>query len=114
MFEALDLQDALQTKYTGGTVLHMFVGEKKPYMVGYVNQFDAIYWYKLFGVKNHPFHYLPIDFASIMFSAGINPEENFALAKQLEIDPAKYRHHNALDDARMLRETYLKFFKIET
>lgn len=27
-FEALDLQDELQTKYTGGTVLHIFVGEK--------------------------------------------------------------------------------------
>jgi ribonucleoside-triphosphate reductase len=28
IFEALDLQDELQTKYTGGTVLHGFIGEK--------------------------------------------------------------------------------------
>jgi len=28
IFEALDLQDDLQTKYTGGTVLHLFVGEE--------------------------------------------------------------------------------------
>lgn len=28
VFEALDLQDDLQTKYTGGTVLHVFLGEK--------------------------------------------------------------------------------------
>lgn len=28
IFEALDLQDKLQTKYTGGTVLHGFLGEK--------------------------------------------------------------------------------------
>ncbi len=28
IFEALDLQDDLQTKYTGGTVLHGFLGEK--------------------------------------------------------------------------------------
>ncbi len=28
IFEALDLQDELQTKYTGGTVLHGFLGEK--------------------------------------------------------------------------------------
>lgn len=27
IFEVLDLQDELQTKYTGGTVLHMFMGE---------------------------------------------------------------------------------------
>jgi anaerobic ribonucleoside-triphosphate reductase len=30
IFEALDLQDALQTKYTGGTVLHGFIGERMP------------------------------------------------------------------------------------
>ncbi|MFH0987360.1 MAG: ribonucleoside triphosphate reductase [Patescibacteria group bacterium] len=28
VFEALDLQDDLQTKYTGGTVLHLFLGER--------------------------------------------------------------------------------------
>ena len=28
LFEALDLQDDLQTKYTGGTVLHGFIGER--------------------------------------------------------------------------------------
>jgi ribonucleoside-triphosphate reductase len=28
IFEALDLQDDLQTKYTGGTVLHGFLGER--------------------------------------------------------------------------------------
>ena len=30
VFEALDLQDALQSKYTGGTVLHIFLGEEEP------------------------------------------------------------------------------------
>ncbi len=35
LFEALDLQDDLQTRYTGGTVLHTFIGEeiKDPEMV---------------------------------------------------------------------------------
>ena len=28
LFEVLDHQDSLQTKYTGGTVLHGFIGEK--------------------------------------------------------------------------------------
>ncbi|HOM28513.1 MAG TPA: ribonucleoside triphosphate reductase [Deltaproteobacteria bacterium] len=28
IFEALDLQDEIQTKYTGGTVLHIFAGER--------------------------------------------------------------------------------------
>ena len=30
VFEALDLQDSLQSKYTGGTVLHIFLGENNP------------------------------------------------------------------------------------
>jgi len=30
VFEALDLQDSLQSKYTGGTVLHIFIGEYEP------------------------------------------------------------------------------------
>ncbi|MBU0635598.1 hypothetical protein KKE06_01075 [Candidatus Micrarchaeota archaeon] len=30
VFDALDRQDPLQVKYTGGTVLHTFIGEKKP------------------------------------------------------------------------------------
>lgn len=30
VFEALDIQDDLQTKYTGGTVLHFFLGEALP------------------------------------------------------------------------------------
>jgi len=30
IFEALDLQDEFQTKYTGGTVVHIFLGEKMP------------------------------------------------------------------------------------
>ncbi len=30
LFEALELQDPLQTKYTGGTVLHAFLGERLP------------------------------------------------------------------------------------
>jgi ribonucleoside-triphosphate reductase len=28
IFEVLDLQDEMQTKYTGGTVVHLFIGEK--------------------------------------------------------------------------------------
>ena len=30
VFEALELQDSLQSKYTGGTVLHVFLGEEEP------------------------------------------------------------------------------------
>ncbi len=38
VFEALDLQDEIQTKYTGGTVLHLFAGEK----IGDANSVKAL------------------------------------------------------------------------
>jgi len=34
IFEALDLQDDFQCKYTGGTVLHVFLGERMPSVEG--------------------------------------------------------------------------------
>ncbi len=90
-----------------------FVGSEKPYLVAYVNQYDTIYTYKLFGKEEKPFFWLPIDFASILFGLGIDPEtysvedkENFF--KEIGIDASKYREHNSLDDARLLREVYMK------
>ena len=91
-----------------------FIDDTEPYMVGYVNQFDAIYWYKLFGIENNPCHWIPIDFASILFALGINPErynweDKDNLYKEIGIDHSKYKKHHALDDAKLLREVYLKF-----
>ena len=90
-----------------------FVGDKKPYMLAYVNQFDAIYIYKLFGTGHDPFNWIPIDFASILFATGIDPEEfdknKNKFCERFGIDFSKYREHHALDDARLLREIYLKF-----
>jgi len=93
-----------------------FVGNKKPYMVAYVNQFDAIYLYKLFGTENCPFYWIPIDFASMLFTVGISPgaynygdKHNFF--KELGIDYTKYKEHHALDDAKLLRQVYLKFME---
>jgi len=90
-----------------------FVGSTTPYLVSYVNQFDAIYWYKLFGVDNHPAYWIPIDFASILFGLGINPRfsDNQDFLSGLGVDTTKYKKHNALEDAKLLREIYLKFFE---
>jgi len=87
-------------------------GEEKPFLMAYVNQFDSIYWYRLFtDPKDHPVFWIPIDFASILFSFGINPEimrvEDFF--KWLEVDKSMYHKHNALDDAKLLKDTYTKF-----
>lgn len=95
-----------------------FVGDSKPYMVSYVNQFDTIYLYKLLGIENNSFHWIPIDFASMLFAFGIDPERydwedkgNFY--QEIGIDHNKYRRHHALDDARLLRQVYLKFVDTE-
>ena len=96
-----------------------FVGDSKPYTVSYVNQFDTLYVYKLFGTGNHPFFWLPIDFASILFGLGIDPESYYHGDKnnfyaKIGVDYAKFKKHHALDDAKLLREVYLKFAKYHT
>ncbi len=89
-----------------------FVGDSEPYLVSYVNQFDAIYWYKLFGMDDHPAYRIPIDFASMLFGLGIDPAKYSSqkFLSELGIDGSKYKKHNALEDAKLLREIYLSFF----
>ena len=93
-------------------MINEFVGEAKPYVISYVHQFDMPFFYKLIPQDKSPFHWLPIDFASVLFAIGIDPEimarGRKELYKKLELDYTKYQSHHALDDARLLKETYLK------
>ena len=93
--------------------IRSFLGDTSPYLLSYVNQFDAIYWYKLFGARTHPAAKIPIDFSSMLFTLGFNPGSlsNDDFLDDLGIDLSKYQKHNALDDARLLKEVYVKFFK---
>lgn len=98
--------------------IRAFVGEapedQEPYLVAYVNQFDAIFWYKLFGSpQDHPAYWIPIDFASILFGLGYSPNSmgHHDFFAKLGIDKNKYQEHNALGDAKLLREVYLNFFE---
>lgn len=96
-------------------MINKFVGKKKPYAVGFVPQHDTLYLYKLFKIDKHPFYWLPIDFASMLFSQGINPENYFkkSFLKKIGVDTTEYQHtHNALDDATLLREVFIKFFNL--
>lgn len=90
-----------------------FLGDTYPYLLSYVNQFDAIFWYKLFGARTHPAAKIPIDFASILFTLGFNPGSlsNDDFLDDLGVDVSKYQKHNALDDTKLLKEVYMKFFK---
>lgn len=93
-----------------------FLGRKKPFAIAYVDNYDALYAVKLFGEgEKIPFKWMTIDFASILFGAGINPTKLLAsesdakvFYRSLGIDPTKYRQHHALDDARLLRDVWLK------
>lgn len=93
--------------------IRSFLGDASPYLLSYVNQFDAIFWYKLFGARTHPAAKIPIDFSSMLFTLGFNPGSlsNDDFLDDLGVDPGKYQKHNALDDARLLKEVYVKFFK---
>ncbi|NTV55636.1 MAG: hypothetical protein HGA16_04000, partial [Candidatus Moranbacteria bacterium] len=56
----------------------------------------------------------PIDFASMLFSAGLNPtnllENDRILSESLGVEPSVFgRMHHALNDARLLRDAYGKF-----
>lgn len=92
--------------------LREFIGEGSPYLVAYVNQFDAVFWYDLFGSpKEHPCFWIPIDFASILFAHGYDPNSmgKDSFFEELGLDKSSYNLHNALDDARMLRDVYTLF-----
>jgi len=90
--------------------------EQKPYLMAYVNQFDAIFWYDLFGSpkETNPVYWIPIDFASILFAHGYDPNSMaiHAFFDELNIDKSSYTGHNALDDAKLLRDTYVAFTKL--
>ena len=94
-----------------------FIGDhprsEKPFLVTYVNQFYFVYFMKIFDYYNSPFQPIPIDFASILFALGINPDEykqrlDHKLMSDLKIDISKYRIHHALDDARLLKEVFIR------
>lgn len=92
-----------------------FLGQSQPHMVCFVPQYDMIFLHKLFGSgdsnqDNLPYHWMPVDFASILFALGVHPrkysDDNPELFSRLGIDPKAYRQHNALDDAKMLKRAY--------
>lgn len=95
-------------------LIKKFVGKEKLYVVAYVNQFDWMGICKLFGAKDVkriaelPFKWVPIDFASILFSKGINVAETkmTEIAKKYNISTSKDDEHNALNDARVLKKLW--------
>lgn len=91
--------------------IHKFVGSAEPFLISYVSNLDSVLLHKLFGgIGKWPFFWMPIDFASVLFAEGIDPEvlkdKDKKFFEEYKIKET-YKHH-ALSDARLLRETYLK------
>ena len=81
-------------------LIKSFVGKNRPYAVSYVNQYDTIYLYKLFTGDEHPFCWLPIDFASMLFANGVDPKSYYLdnpnnYFDKIGVDPTKYQGHHA-------------------
>ncbi len=92
-----------------------FLGDSQPFAVAFVDNYDVIYLTKLFGYGKLPFKWMTVDFASVLFAMGVNPvkfQQDSDSAKEfyktLGIDTKKYRHHHALDDAKILRDVWVK------
>jgi DNA polymerase III epsilon subunit-like protein len=96
-------------------LIRSFLGDALPFAVAFVDNYDLIYLTKIFGAGNLPFRWMTVDFASILFAIGVNPVK-FQLDsagarsfyKKLGIDMKKYRQHHALDDAKLLRDVWMK------
>lgn len=91
-------------------------GHTEPHLVATVNQWDMTFWNKLFIGEKSPTNRIPIDFASILYSIGLNPSRTIddkknTFYKQFNIDLSKYNLHNALDDTRLMRDLYFKLAK---
>ncbi|MBI4134942.1 MAG: hypothetical protein HY471_02460 [Candidatus Sungbacteria bacterium] len=97
-----------------------FLGEGRPFLMSYINVYDAIYLLKLFNpggesTKDAPFHWIFLDFASMLFAVRRDPSvfsgkrtSVLGLTAEFGIDASQYREHHALDDAERLRDIYLK------
>lgn len=110
-----NLNELKFTKKQAEQQVREFLGESNPFAVAFVDNYDAIYLTKIFGAGKLPFRWTTIDFASILFANGINPvkflpEEKGAVSfyKKLGIELKNYRRHHALDDAKLLRDVWIK------
>ncbi len=89
-----------------------FCGKSDPHLVATVNQYDMAFWHKLFAGEKEPIHRIPIDFASMLFAVGLTPAREIDGEKanfyaQFGIDLNNYKVHNALDDAKLMRDLYI-------
>ena len=115
------VRENVEPKLTGEKISHAeacarirhFCGGHEPHLVATVNHYDMAFWHKLFNGEKEPIHSIPIDFASMLFAVGLTPAREIDGEKkkfyaQFGIDLDRFALHNALDDARLMRELYIR------
>jgi len=98
--------------------IRKFVGKNKPIMISHVYMFDWLGICNLFDADNVPkinkkipFHFIPVDFSSMLFTLGIPTGTPLkAVAKKYKIPTNDINTHNALDDTRLLKRIYENLF----
>jgi DNA polymerase III epsilon subunit-like protein len=121
------VKDNVVPKLTGAKIglaeavekIKKFVGDSVPYLIAYIDNYDTVYLKNIIGQeKNYIFNWITIDIAAMFFALGLNPQsfgnaDNDGTFDRLGIDWKNYREHHALDDAKLLREFYVKFFNVQ-
>jgi DNA polymerase III epsilon subunit-like protein len=109
------LKEVKVSREVADKTIREFIGDSLPFAVGFVDNYDVIYLTKIFGHGKLPFKWVTIDFASILFAIGVNPVKfqpdssgARSFYKKLGIDMKNYRQHHALDDAKLLRDVWMK------
>jgi DNA polymerase III alpha subunit (gram-positive type) len=109
--EKVNLAEALEK-------MKKFAGDTKPFLLSYIDNYDAVYLKNIIGQdKDNIFNWITIDVSSICFALGLDPQtfgnaDTDGTFDKLGIDWKKYREHHALDDAKLLREFYIKYFSL--
>lgn len=78
-----------------------FIGKDHPYVISYINHFDVVFYWRTFGLPEvlpTYDHWFPLDLATLIFFSGIDPRKH--------LHQTIKDQHNALADARLLKESY--------
>lgn len=111
-----DLRAKKHSKTEAKKLIEDFLGDSNPFAVAFVDNYDVILLTDLLGWGDDlPFRWATIDFASVLFSIGINPvkfkgdkQNAAAFYRKIGVDTQKYEKHNSLEDAKKLREIWIK------
>lgn len=91
-------------------MIRSFLGNERPYLVGYINQYDDVYLTKLFWGEDKPYHWVPLDVATLLFALGIDPIGD--VYEILGLGSWDHEEHHALFDAKWVKAVYERLLEL--